>query len=148
MMQRRLQAALVFHGVVQKSRDHHVLRHIKGDVADLSHHQRSNTEKMSHVGHFSPFADASVYLPCIVNGVRETLCEDECLHRESQGCFGLTESNLGQLNLGSDDANPNRLALAFRVIQPRGERFRQRSEFTANILEKQPSLDDFGYESL
>jgi hypothetical protein len=28
------------------------------------------------------------------------------------------------------------------------ERFRQRSEFTTNILEKQPSLGDFGHGKL
>jgi hypothetical protein len=59
------------------------------------------------------------------------------------------------LTLGSDHADSNRLALAFRVLQPCllgsflcRERFRQRSEFTTDVLEKQPSLDDFGHGSL
>jgi len=59
------------------------------------------------------------------------------------------------LGIRSDHADPNRLALAFRVLQPCllglflcRERFRQWSEFTTDILEKQPSLDDFGHESL
>jgi len=61
----------------------------------------------------------------------------------------------GELALGSNHADPNRLALAVWVLQPCllglflcRERFRQRSEFTTDILEKQPSLDDCGPESL
>ena len=59
------------------------------------------------------------------------------------------------LGLRSDHADPNRFALAFRVIQPRllrlflgRERFRQRSEFTTHVREKQPPLSDFGHENL
>jgi hypothetical protein len=67
----------------------------------------------------------------------------------------LSECTLAALGLRSDHADPNRLALPFWVLQPCllglflcCERFRQRSEFTTDVLEKQPSLDDFGHESL
>lgn len=60
-----------------------------------------------------------------------------------------------ELALSSDHADRNRLALAFRILQPCllglflcRERFRQRSEFATDVLKKQPSLDDFGHESL
>ena len=60
-----------------------------------------------------------------------------------------------ELTFGSDHSDPNRLALAFWILQPRllslflcRERFRQRSEFTTDVLEKQPSLDDSEHESL
>ena len=59
------------------------------------------------------------------------------------------------LGVRSDHADPNGLALKFRVLQPRllrlflcRERFRQRSEFTTNVLEKQPPFDDSEHESL
>ena len=61
-----------------------------------------------------------------------------------------------QRKLTIEGARPlNRLALTFWILQPCllglflcRERFRQRSEFTTNIFEKQPSLDDFGLENL
>jgi hypothetical protein len=73
----------------------------------------------------------------------------------TQGAPNGMVTRKAELTLGSDHADPNRLALALRVVQPcllglflSRERFRQRSEFTTDILEKQPSLDDFGHESL
>ncbi len=72
------QATLVLHGVMQERRDYHVFRHRKGNVAALSHHQRSNSEQMGHIGHVRPFAPASVYLPCIIHGLNEAACKNEC----------------------------------------------------------------------
>jgi hypothetical protein len=72
-----------------------------------------------------------------------------------KGCIGLTESNLGQLTPDSDHADPNGLALTFRILQPRLlrlflflERLRQRRKLTADILEEEPPLNDSGHESL
>lgn len=60
-----------------------------------------------------------------------------------------------ELTLCSDHADPNRLALAFRVIQPcllrlflRLERFRQRHKLAVDVFEEQPPLSDFGHEEL
>jgi hypothetical protein len=57
-----------------------------------------------------------------------------------------------ELSLGSDHADPNCLALAFWILQPCllglflcRERFRQRSEFTTDVLEEQPSLNNSGH---
>ncbi len=57
-----------------------------------------------------------------------------------------------ELTFGSDHSDANRLALALWILQPRllrlflgRERFRQRSEFATDVLEKQPPLDDFGH---
>jgi hypothetical protein len=59
------------------------------------------------------------------------------------------------LTLRSDHADPNGLALAFGILQPCLfrlrlvlEKFRQGCKLTADVLEKQPSLDDFGHENL
>jgi hypothetical protein len=60
---------------------------------------------------------------------------------------------LRALGLRSDHADPNLLALTFWILLACilslflcRERFRQRREFTTNVLEKQPSLGDFGHQ--
>lgn len=59
------------------------------------------------------------------------------------------------LGLRSNHADANRLAFAFRVLQScllrlcfRLERFRQGCKLTADVLEKQPPINDSGHESL
>ena len=57
-----------------------------------------------------------------------------------------------ELTLGSDDADPNCLAVAFRVLQPRLlgsslrlEGLRERRKLAADIFEEEPPLSDFGH---
>ena len=68
------------------------------------------------------------------------------------GSNGLIESN-PELSLGSDHTDPNRLALAFWILQPfffcaflRLEGLRNGREFRADVFEKEPLLSDFGHE--
>ena len=58
-----------------------------------------------------------------------------------------------ELTLGSDHADPNRLALTFRILQPcllcaslRLEGLGQGRELPADIFEEEPPLGDFGHE--
>jgi len=72
----------------------------------------------------------------------------------------IRQSHLGiewnvKLTLGSDHADPNRLALVFRVLQPCllglflcRERLRQGRELPADVFEEQPPFSDFGHENL
>lgn len=57
------------------------------------------------------------------------------------------------LNLGSDNADPNRLALFFWILQSRllcaflrPEGLGQGRELPADVFEEEPSLNDFGHE--
>ena len=58
----------------------------------------------------------------------------------------------GELDFGSDHADANRLALAFRVLQPRLlcaflclEGLRERRELPVDVLEEEPLFSDFGH---
>jgi len=60
-----------------------------------------------------------------------------------------------QLTCGSDHADPNRFALAFRILQPFFlcaflclERLGQARELPADIFEQQPPLNDSGHPKL
>ena len=59
------------------------------------------------------------------------------------------------LTLGSDHADPNRLALALRILQPRLlrlclrlEGLRERRELPADVFEEEPPFSDFGHKDL
>ena len=58
-----------------------------------------------------------------------------------------------ELTVGSNSADPNRLALAFGILQPhllrlflRLEGLRKRRKLATDVLEEQPPLRDFEHE--
>ena len=71
-----------------------------------------------------------------------------------QNRFGIVMLN-AELTLTSDHADPNRLALAFWVLQPSLlrvflplEGLRQGRKLPTDVFEEQPPLYDSGHESL
>jgi hypothetical protein len=70
-----------------------------------------------------------------------------------QNHFGIVTRN-AELSLGSDYADPNRLALALRILLPRllrlfllPEGLRQARKLTTDVLEERPPLNYFGHVS-
>jgi len=73
----RVHAALILDCVMQKSGDDHILRHRKTHMPALAHHERSDSQQVTHIRHGRSLAIVNVHLAGVVDGASETIGEVE-----------------------------------------------------------------------